>query len=172
LSALDGAAAVAHRLTGVPAGGAAAGWLATRLAGLGHVDVRPADLFGPGRCAYVGQLHELLLLVRRDMPDIDVSSIPGHTVAERMLFAHLHHRLDLIGRYWQFRYAFPERHADLLDQLETHERGLLRHALADRPAWLVEHPGRVDLQRLFEAIAAAPGRVSDAVGETDDGAVR
>ena len=174
LAALDGAAAVAQRLTGVrvPAARAGAARLATRLASMGHVDVRPADLFGPGRCSHAGQLNEMLLLVRRDAPGIEVRPIPGHTVAERMLFAHLHHRLDLIGRYWQFRYAFPERQTDLLDQLETLERGLLRHALADRPAWLVEHPGRVDLQRLFEAIAAAPGRVSDAVGETDEGAVR
>jgi hypothetical protein len=130
------------------------------LRGGGHIDVPPADLFGPERCSHSGQLDEVLLLVRSSAPGISVKPIAGRTVAERILFAHLHHRLDLIGRYWQFRYAFPDRHSDVLDDVAGRERALLDPLLTDRPAWLVEHPGRVDLRRLVDEIGAARAEVA------------
>lgn len=131
-----------------------------RILGGGHIDAPPAELFGPQRCSHSGQLDEVLLLVRSSAPGISVTPIAGRAVAERILFAHLHHRLDLIGRYWQFRYAFPDRHSDVLDDVAGRERALLDPLLADRPAWLVEHPGRVDLRRLVDEISAARAEVA------------
>lgn len=130
-----------------------------RTLGGGHIDVPQADLFGPERCSHAGRLDEVLLLVRSTAPGISVTRIAGRAVAERMLFAHLHHRLDLIGRYWQFRYAYPDRPLDPLDDLIGRERALLDPLFGGRPAWLVEHPGRFELGRLVDEINAAMAEV-------------
>jgi hypothetical protein len=120
-----------------------------------HVDL-PADaLFGPARRVDATTLDRLVLLETTTEPAIRVEPIDPALVAERLALAHVHHRRELLGWYWQSRFAFPDRHNAVLDEIESVERERLTAAFAGRPAVRVEHPHPVDIAALGQAIADA-----------------
>jgi hypothetical protein len=136
--------------------GSAPGRLAARAGPLlrdqTYVHLPPHRLFGGDRCSLSGTLDRIVLVVSRDEPDIAVEPIEGAEVAERMAFSNQHERQDLLAAYLKFRYAFPDRAGDLIERAADIERGLLRMALADRPAYAVYHPYPVPIPALYEAI--------------------
>lgn len=128
---------------------------AARVGSRRHVDV-PADvLFGPDRRAAATTLDRLVLLETSTDPRIRVEPIDPALVADRLALAHVHHRRELLGWYWQSRFAFPDRRNALLDQIESVERERLAAAFSGRPAIRVEHPHAVDIAALGRAIVGA-----------------
>jgi hypothetical protein len=118
-----------------------------------HVDLAPDVLFGAGSLEPAAPIDRLFLLETSTEPGIRIEPIDPALVAARMTLAHLHHRRELMGWYWQSRFAFPDRRSDLMEGIESVERGLLEALFAGRPAYRVDHPHRVDMDALARAMA-------------------
>jgi hypothetical protein len=128
---------------------------AQRVGGRRHVDLPVAALFDASRRAASSALDRIVLLEPSTAPGIRAEPIDPLLVARRLALAHVHHRRELLGWYWQARFAFPDRRNDLLDDIEMVERHRLEGALAGRPAIRVEHPHTVDIAELGRVIAGA-----------------
>jgi hypothetical protein len=139
---------------GVPVVRSVAG-AARRFGTLRHVDLPVPELFEPARRAPSVGLDRLVLLETSTAPGIRVEPIDPSVVAARLALAHVHHRRELLGWYWQSRFAYPERRNALLDDIESIERTRLETVFQGRPAIRVEHPHAVDIRALGRAIAEA-----------------
>jgi hypothetical protein len=128
---------------------------AQRVGGRRHVDLPVAALFDAPRRAASTALDRLVLLEPSTAPGIRAEPIDPLLVARRLALAHVHHRRELLGWYWQARFAFPDRRNALLDDIEAVERQRLEVALAGRPAVRIEHPHVVDIAELGRVIAEA-----------------
>lgn len=134
-----------------------AGRLAERalplIEGQSHVDLEPAGLLGAVEGAASGPFDRLFLVVSAEREDIVVAPVEPRAVAERMVFSLQYERLDLMGWYWKFRYAFPDAANPLLETVEELERKLLLEVMDAKPAWTVEHPYPVDIPALYGAMS-------------------
>jgi hypothetical protein len=117
-----------------------------------HVDMDPSALFGAEGWSGRGHLDRAFLLLSVDAPDVQVAPSHGEEVADRMVFAHQHHRLNVLGTGLAARFAFPQRHHAAIDNAEELERSLLRAAFADVPCFVVEHPYPIPIETTFRAI--------------------
>jgi hypothetical protein len=116
-----------------------------------HVDRSPTDLFD-ARWGGTTQLELVFFLQPTSDGRISVTEQDPAILAERMTFAHQHHRRAILAAYQEFRHAFPERSSRLVDELEERERGLLRRAFAGRPTYLVEHPAGGPIDRIYRSL--------------------
>lgn len=128
---------------------------AGRLGSRRHVDLAVATLFEEPRRAASAALDRIVLLETSTAPGIRAEPVDPLVVAQRLALAHVHHRRELLGWYWQARFAFPDRRNALLDDIEGVERQRLESVFEGRPAVRVEHPHGVDIAELGRVIAAA-----------------
>ena len=116
------------------------------------VTVSPRDLFERQYVA-AGHLDRLVFLVTARVSSPIVRATTPAAVAARMTHAHVHHRRDLIARYHEFRYAFPERRCELLDGIEAVETELLERVLDGVPCVEVLLPQPPAIDDLHRALA-------------------
>lgn len=122
------------------------------------VDLPPEKLF-PGAFANGAADHgparpeRLLFVVSGEQADITVQPVPARDVAERMRFSLLEEFQPLLSCYRKFRFAFPERTNELLENLGQRQRELLHSALDHLPAFEVRHPYPVSLPALHDALS-------------------
>ena len=64
-------------------------------------------------------------------------------------------RSPLLAHYRQFRFAFPDRSCDLLEQAGAMEAELLSNLFDRRPAMKVTHPYPCDIAALGDAVLGA-----------------
>ena len=133
-----------------------------RLIGSDHVDIPAQTLFGPNSCTAALRLERVYWLVPRTGDDrsvsgVGVESVTATETAARMALAHVHHRLEFLDSYWRFRYAFPRRRSELVDNMEVRERKLLEAALDPLPIYRLEHPPGVSFDELQKAMSGAFG---------------
>jgi hypothetical protein len=118
-----------------------------------YVDI-PAETIAGG---HLGRLtagfDRLFFLVSWSSPQVAVEPIDPDEVARRMVASLQHERLDFMGYYWKFRFAFPGRRSEIVERAEEIERDRLRRALAGKPAYRVGHPYPVALAALYDAIS-------------------
>lgn len=116
------------------------------------VRIPPERLFGRERCALEGQLDKVFLAVSHDSPRVTVEPANPEEIADRIVFSHEYERLDLISRYLQSRFAFPDRASTLLEHARERERELLGRALAGKEAYTIRHPFPAPIPVLVEAL--------------------
>jgi hypothetical protein len=117
-----------------------------------HVDAPPARLFDPGAIALSGPVDRVFLMRSWERPDIAVTPVGGAEVAARMAASLRYERAPLIAVYEQFRFAFPDRTNQLIDEAPAREAGALRRVLDGRDALAVDHPYPVRFEALFDAM--------------------
>jgi hypothetical protein len=118
-----------------------------------YVDV-PAETIAGGRLGRLtAGFDRLFFLVSWSSPYIGVEPIDPDEVARRMVASLQHERLDFMGYYWKFRFAFPGRASAIVERAEEIERERLRQALAGKPAYRVGHPYPVAFEALYDAIS-------------------
>jgi hypothetical protein len=117
-----------------------------------YVDV-PAETIAGGRLGRLtAGFDRLFFLVSWSSRDVVVEAIDPDEVARRMVASLQHERLDFMGYYWKFRFAFPGRASEIVERAEEIERDRLRRALAGKPAYRVSHPYPVALEALYDAM--------------------
>jgi hypothetical protein len=131
------------------------GRVTRRLGGRPYVDLPPAKLFGADRLADGADLDVVVWLETGLGDRVQVEPIDPAAVAERLAFAHVHHRRNLLALYWQMRYAFPDRRNSLLDDIADIERDRIGRCFAGRPAIRVAGPSDIDGRALVDAIEGA-----------------
>jgi hypothetical protein len=101
--------------------------------------------------------------VRQGSAPIDVAFLAGvgtalrletvtpSEIARRMVASLAFERRALLARYEQFRFAFPDRHSEILETAREREFEYLNQALEGRPAYEIVHPYPVPLHALYEA---------------------
>jgi hypothetical protein len=117
-----------------------------------NVDVAPAQLFDPAEIALAGPVDRVFLMRSWERPDVAVSPVSGTEVAARMAASLRYERAPLLAAYEQFRFAFPGRSNELIEQAPAREAELLGRLLDGRDAHAVDHPYPVRLDALFEAM--------------------
>jgi hypothetical protein len=116
------------------------------------VQLEPQRLFGSGRCTGRGTVDRMFLTVSHEDAATTVREIEPDEIADRMRFSLRYERLDLIGSYSQFRYAFPGAVNPVLEDADTLQHELLRRALAGKPSYVVAHPYPVRIHDVVDAM--------------------
>ena len=117
-----------------------------------YVHLEPHKLFGSSMGPMVGSLDKIFLVASHETADITVTPINAAEVAERMVFSLQDEREELMSYYRKFRFAFPDRQNDLLEQAETIQRRALQRILNDKESYLVYHPYPVAIPALYDAM--------------------
>jgi hypothetical protein len=120
-----------------------------------YVQVPPARLFGEDAIALHGRVDHVLFVASHDRDDVTVQPTAGADVAAHMLASLEEERGPLLQVYRQFRFLFPDRRADAIEQAPATERRLLERYLGDRPAHVLRHPYPVDLDSLVAPVEAS-----------------
>lgn len=158
MATVSGAATVLARVAPGRAGGPFGSLLrraAPVLRRQANVRVPPERLFGPDGIQESAPVDAVVLLSSHERAEVVASQVAGTDVAGRMLASLEAERHALLAAYRQFRFAFPGRRSDVLDQATTLERELLTLLFAGRHATWLRHPYPCDLEALYGPIAAA-----------------
>lgn len=119
---------------------------------LGQVSVAPERIFGDSvRWGAVGLDRVFLATVGTGETRVFPSE--PREVARRMSAAQEYERRDLIAAYYHFRFAFPDRRNELLENAVEQEIGLLSEAFSNTSAYEITHPYPVPLADLYRAAA-------------------
>ena len=110
-----------------------------------------------GRPALPGGAHldRLVFVVSHDDPAVTVTAADPDVLARRATQSFLFELLDLLGHERRFRFAFPDRHDALLDELTERHETATRAVFAGLPALTLAHPYPLEIHRLHEALAPA-----------------
>ena len=132
--------------------GITGGRLADLLSRQMYVQLPPEKLFGPALAARLFEPDKIFLVASRADPDILIQPIDAREIAAQMVFSLREERKELLSFYTKFRFAFPSRSNNLIDNIEEYERKLLHKILTDRDAYIVYHPYPFSIHGLFDVI--------------------
>jgi hypothetical protein len=119
---------------------------------LSQVRVLPEQLFGDSvRWGAVNLDRVFLATVGTS--ETRVLPIEPREVARRMSASQAHERRDLMAAYDHFRFAFPHRRNELLEDAVDQEIRLLSEAFSNKAAYEITHPYPVPLADLYRAAA-------------------
>ncbi|MDH4280001.1 MAG: hypothetical protein OEW83_18170, partial [Acidimicrobiia bacterium] len=125
--------------------------------------IPPEELFGVTDARAVPFEH-VVWTVSTESSEVRLTSLPATEIAERMIHSVYYELSPLLQAYRMFRFAFPDRRSDLLDNLEDHLTGALHDALDGVRGWRLEHPYELDLGRLSDELSPLAGG-SESSGE-------
>ncbi len=117
-----------------------------------HVDWSPEDLFGRSSLSLAGKLDKVFFVVSHEAPHVVVEPIDPDEVARRMYFSLQEERDDFLSYYRKFRFAFPDRPNDFIEQTPELQRQHLTDALTGKEAYVVYHPYPVVIPDIYDAI--------------------
>jgi hypothetical protein len=99
------------------------------------------------------ELAAAFLSIPHEIDDLYVEPVDADWLADRLAFALRSERQRLLARYFAFRFAFPERTSELIEDANEIERELLSHVLRGTATYALFHPSPASPQALFEAVA-------------------
>jgi len=119
------------------------------------VEVTPRRLFGlsaEGSSSLERPLDAIFFTMSHTASDVIVEPARASELVERMALMLEQEYAELIVTYRKFRFAFPDRNNELLDNLTQLLRERLSQLLKDTKAYLVYHPYPVRAEAMFEAL--------------------
>jgi len=137
--ALDGRSGLSRRLAPI-------------LSRQAYVQLPPRFLFGEEKLALAGTPEKVFFMASHETPDIRVEPMSAEEIARRMVFSLQEERIDLIAAYHRFRFAFPDRRNELLENAEELQRAALLRVLEGKETGAVWHPYPVSIPALFRAM--------------------
>ncbi len=117
-----------------------------------NVQLEPEKIFGAGIGPFEGKLEKVFFLMSHEGEEISVEATDPRQVAMRMAASVQYEQQQLFGNYLAYKFAFPARRNELLERAAILQCNLLGHALAGKEAYVVRHPYRVSLDKLYEAM--------------------
>jgi hypothetical protein len=118
-----------------------------------YVHMPPRKTFGENSFALEGPLHKLFFVASHEPDEITVRPEDPERVARRMVFSLEEERAVLLSTYWKFRFAFPDRKNQLIEDTEQIQRNLLLQMMKEKEVYSVYHPYPVAIPALYEAMA-------------------
>jgi hypothetical protein len=116
------------------------------------VQLPPRFLFGKESRVVAAAPDKVFWMASHETPDITVEPVDPRDVARRMVFSLEEERTDLLAAYRRFRFAFPERRNELLENAEELQRSALLRVLDRKETYAVWHPYPVSIPALFDAM--------------------
>ena len=116
-----------------------------------YAHLSPRVLFGAGDDGEAPVDLVFLVTTRAGGPIRVEPADPGD-VAQRMAISDDEERAPLMAFYRRFRFAFPDRRNDLLEQAGQTERDRLRQFLRGKECYLVSHPYPPSIPDLYAAL--------------------
>jgi hypothetical protein len=99
------------------------------------------------------RFDKLFFVGSHESPEVTVEAVAAREVAEQMVFSLQEERLNFLSYYWKYRFAFPGRANEFIENAAATERALLLRALADKEAFAVYHPYPMAIPRLFDVMS-------------------
>ncbi len=115
--------------------------------------VMPRSFFKTQFCERPVSIDTVFLIVMHEDPEIIVEPSDADAIAERMLASHEFEYSGLVRLYNAYKFAFPDRRNDLLENLWDTQRQLLGPVLRNKPAFTVARPYPVSLSTLYQQMA-------------------
>jgi hypothetical protein len=133
-----------------------AGMLAGRLTSIlkrqQYVQISPEDLFGKDACSLQGTLDKVFFVISSDQPGVIVEPVRPQEVAQRIIHSLQAEYSDFLSYYSKFKFAFPSKRNELIEQMQDRQLAALQKVLANKEAYAVYHPYPVHIPALYEAI--------------------
>jgi len=117
-----------------------------------YVHLQPHKLFGQQASPLTSPLEKVFFVASHESAEVTVQPADPQVIARRMVFSLQEERMEFMAYYLKFRFAFPDRRNELIEQAEERQRQVLQRVLADKEAYTVYHPYPVSIPALFEAI--------------------
>jgi hypothetical protein len=99
------------------------------------------------------QLAAGFLSVSHEIDDVYVEPVDADWLADRLAFALQFERQRLLAHYFAFRFAFPQKTSELIEDANEIERELLRKVFRNAATYVLYHPSPASPQALFDAVA-------------------
>jgi len=96
---------------------------------------------------------KFFLLITRKEPEFLIQPTDPFEIAERMMSVTEYEQWPVMQKYLAFKFAFPGRRNQLIEEARALQYQILRRALAGKEAYTVWHPYPVVLPRLYEAMS-------------------
>ncbi|HEX5560678.1 MAG TPA: hypothetical protein VFX52_03470 [Nocardioidaceae bacterium] len=129
-----------------------------------YVRVPPSELFGPEGVEPEARLDAVILLMSSSSDETTVEQAAPGEVSARMKASLDDERAPFLADYRQFRYAFPDRPCDLVEQAGATEARLLAELFDHRAAGKVTHPYPCDIASLGDAVISCARGVAQPDG--------
>jgi len=117
-----------------------------------YVDIAPHRLFGEGACSLHGKPEKIFFAISHDSDEVIVSQTDPLEISRRMVHSLSYELTDFLAYYLMFRFAFPSRANDLIDNAARYQSDILSKALAGKDTYTVYHPYPVPLRQLYAAV--------------------
>jgi hypothetical protein len=115
-----------------------------------NIRVLPQEIFENGHYTPAAPLDKVLLLVSHSEPSIRVEAYDPREIAWRMANSNEFEQMDFFEYYRAFKFAFPHRENQFLEEVNGLQRSLLARALEGKEAYKVLHPYPVSFESLFK----------------------
>jgi hypothetical protein len=117
------------------------------------VQMPPERVFDTARAPLSGVLDKLFLVSSHQSAETRIKAIAPEEVARRIVFSLQQERQDLLAYYMQFRFAFPDKRNEFIENTESLQRAMLQKALSGKESYSVTHPYPMSLSRLYEVVS-------------------
>jgi len=117
-----------------------------------YVQISPEHLFGEDACSLQGTLDKVFFVISSDQPGVNVEPVQPQEVAQRIIHSLKAEYSDFLSHYTKFKFAFPSKQNELIEQMQHRQLAALLKVLANKEAYAVYHPYPVHIPTLYEAI--------------------
>jgi hypothetical protein len=114
-----------------------------------NVRFEPKKIFGERCGPFEGRPDKVFLGLSHADPDITVRPLDPAFIAKRMIASIRFEQLPFFEHYLSFKFAFPDRKNEFLDDVHELQYDILRRALSGKESYEVRHPYPVSFQALY-----------------------
>ena len=115
----------------------------------------PEDLFKDKIRSSMIRLDAIVLALSHESNKIVAKECEPEEIIKRMIHSNDYEQLPFFEFYKAFKYAFPERSNEFLDNIKNIHSGLLLNALQGKKSFKISHPYPVSFEALFSKLSLA-----------------
>jgi hypothetical protein len=117
-----------------------------------YVHFPPHTLFGQDNIQSISSIDKVIFTASHNSEEISVAPYNPEEVARRMILSLLEEQLHFYSYYLKFRFAFPDKQNQWMENAERIQSKMLLKALEGKHTLAVHHPYPVQIPSLFEAL--------------------
>ena len=116
-----------------------------------NIRILPEKLFDNRFCK-VATPDKLFMIMSHQEPDIRIESCNAMEIARQMLSSNEFEQIPFMEFYYAYKFAFPDRQNDFLDNLKDHMAAILMRIFDGMDAYRVRHPYPFSFHELFKTM--------------------